>query len=478
MKLPFGDFEPDKPTSLTTSLSAISNAYPGANGYRPVGAFTVLQTSLPTICKGAASFTSAVGKSIIIAGTATNLYIAKSGGFASIGSSYSIQGDARWRFAQFGGLAIATNGTDPLQKIDVGSEIVAPLGGTPPTFRMLGVVQNFLVGGVYNGNTNVVAWSGENNAEWWTFGQRKSDYNIFPDGGDVTGIIGGEYGLILQRGCIRRMTYIGGNVLFRFDKIASNVGCVTVHSVAQYGDTAFWYSDSGFKMWDGTQIIPIGFEKVDATFAAQYNSSSWPKMSCAIDGPRNTVTWSMGDKIWIYNWLLLKWSIISLATEIVFSGVVKTLSVDEQDILVGVNDGNMDYAGLLSFDDPRFKGGDPRCYLFDTTHALGTLSGANLAVSATAGNYEIVDSGDTRIRRIRPMTDAIAGMTVTISTRQRFGDSPITSTGTLLTQRGEMPIRARGRFALVTLQIAAGQPWTFMQGIALPTGKFARGNKR
>jgi hypothetical protein len=267
-------------------------------------------------------------------------------------------------------------------------------------------------------------------------------------------------------------------VLFRFDKIASNVGCVTVHSVAQYGDTAFWYSDSGFKMWDGSQVSSIGFEKVDATFAALYTVADWPSMSCAIDGPRNAVTWSIGGKLWTYFWLLQKWSVIDVAAEIVFSGVTKTINLDEQDPVVGVNDDNLDYAGLVNFDNARFKGGDPRFYLFDTTHALGTLSGANLACSINAGSYELVDSVNTRIPRVRPMTDAVGGLTLTLAMRQRLGDAATVSTSTVLNAAGEMPIRARGRFTLVTLAIDAGQAWTFLQGVDLPSGKVKQGGRR
>jgi hypothetical protein len=153
-------------------------------------------------------------------------------------------------------------------KINLETDAVSLLLGTPPKFEALAVVNNFVVGTKADGVVNKLAWSGENNAEWWTVAQRKSDYQELPDGGEITGIIGGEVGLILQRNAVRRMAYVGGNILFRFDKISSNVGCASVHSVAQYGELAFWHSYTGFKMWDGAQIRSIGFEKVDNAFAA------------------------------------------------------------------------------------------------------------------------------------------------------------------------------------------------------------------
>jgi len=469
VKALFGQYAPDLPAHLSENVTAISNLYPGANGYRPVGAFTSLYTALPTVCRGAATFTSSAGRSLIVAGTATNLYVAQSGGFTSIGSGYSLQANNRWRFQQFGGLAIATNGVDPLQKIDTTNDTVSALGGTPPRLEALAAVQAFLVGTVADGDVNSVAWSGQYDPEWWEFGQRQSNYEIFADGGRVNGIVGGEFALILQRNCVRRMSYVGGSAIWRFDKIATNVGCVTPHSVAQHGELAFWYSDGGFQMWDGATIKPIGFERVDTTFAAAYGTSDWPNMSAAVDATRNVVAWAMATKVWLYNWVLDKWSIIDLALEIIFPGVTKTLSVDEQDPSVGANDDNLDYGGLVSFDNARFAGGDPRFYVFNGSHALGVLSGANLAASITGCNVELTDGRDTRIRSVRPMTDAVAGMTITMAVRQRLADTATSKTATTLQASGEMPIRARGRFVVPRWAISASQTWTYVQGLDLRT---------
>lgn len=465
MKALFGDYLPDQPDHIAPGLITVSGVYPGSTGYRPAGQYVATTTALPLPCKGAASFVSPLGTSTIIAGTATDLYRLYSGAWQSIASGFSIQGDNRWRFVQFGGLAIATNEADAMDKIDLETSAVSLLGGSPPKFRMLGVVQNFLVGGVLNGDVNTLGWSGENDAEWWTFGQRKSDYNILPDGGAITGIISGEYGLILQRGAVRRMQYVGGNVLFRFDKISSNVGCVSVHSVAQFGEIAFWYSDDGFKMWDGATIIPIGFEKVDATFAAQYGVSNWPAMSTAVDGGKSVVAWAMSDKWWIYNWRLQKWSIVPITSQIVFAGFTKTLVLEEQDPDVGANDDILDFPGLVSFDDARFKGGDPRFYVFDSANTMGTLSGANMAASFGMRNVELIDGRDARVKRVRPMSDVVTNVTLTLNAKQRLGDAGTTTIFTALNNSGEMPVRARGRFIKATFAIAAGAAWTYAQGL-------------
>jgi hypothetical protein len=466
VKQTFGDFTPDLFAHGQDGLVSISNAYPRANGYAPVGAYSQQLTALPGPCLGAASFVSPKGTSVILAGTTTGLFRSFSGGWQQIGSRYSIQTDGRWRYVQFGGLAIATNGVDSMQKIDLELGTCLPLGGSPPKSKMLGVVGDFLFSGVINGDVMTAAWAGINNAESWVYGVNQSDFQIEPDGGEITGIVSGEYGLLLQRGCVRRITYVGGNTIFRIDKIANGLGCVSVHTLAQNGDRAFWYSDQGFMMSVAGQIGPIGFEKVNAAFASSYSVSDWPKMSTAIDLGKNTVAFAMPDsRVWIYNWNLDRWSILNVATQIVFSGFTRSISIDEQDILVGANDDILDFAGLISLDDPRFKGGDPRFYVFATDNTMGTLTGTNLAASFQMASVEMIDGADARPFRCRPMSDAVAGITITMDCRQRLGDAPVTKTAAVLNASGEMPVRARGRFIQATLTHAAGSAWTYSQGM-------------
>ena len=75
-------------------------------------------------------------------------------------------------------------------------------------------MKDFLVGGVRNGNVTHMGWSGINDAEWWSTGQRQADRQVLPSGGRINGILSGEYGVILQRDRICRMDYVGGNIIF------------------------------------------------------------------------------------------------------------------------------------------------------------------------------------------------------------------------------------------------------------------------
>lgn len=461
----FGPYAPDKAKSGNDGiLTVCEGVYPLEDGYRPVGQFQASYTALPTACKGAAAFVNGAGKSSILSGTSTDLYKAESGGWTSIATGFSIQGDKRWRFAQFGDLAIAANGADAMQKIDLTSISVSALGGTPPKFELLAVVKDFLVGGIRDGDVMTLAWSGQNDAEFWIPGQRQSDYSTLPTGGRINGILSGEYGIILQRDRIVRMDYVGGNGIFDFNEVSSNVGCVSVHSVAQWGTLGFFYSDEGFMMWNGG-LTPIGRELIDREFASRYNSVDWQNMSTAVDPVNGVVLWSMGDRIYCYSWILQRWTVVPIATEIVFSGVTKAISLDEQDPDYGAADDDLDGAGLPSFDADIYKGGDPRLYVFSSSHIMGTFSGTPMAATFTGNELELFRGRRACLRSARPDCDAVAGLSVSFGSRQRLGDTPTNTSFSTLTDSGDMPLRVSGRYLRPSFAIAAGTAWSYVKGI-------------
>ena len=433
----FGEWTPDKPADAS-GLRVADNCYPGDQGYRPVKAFVADATAGPAPFLGAWDFVSSTGAVTIVGGTATALYKLTAGAWGQIGIGYSNPVTGRWRFAQFGELGIATNGTNPVQKVDLTTGLASDLAGSPPKFAMLAVVKDFLVGAVLNGATNQLGWCAINNAEEWIFGQNQSDYQVMPFGGDINGMFGGEFGVILQRERICRMDYIGGNEIFAISEVSSNFGCATANSVVQFGALGFFLSDNGFMQWDGSALHPIGIEKIDRYFLAAYNRAAWATMSAAVDAANKVIVWSMGDRCFAYHWQLGRWSTFSLAAQTIFSGYTS------------------DVAG---------KTADGAFYVIDVANTLGRLTGANTAATWTTPDLELVKGREAQLSVVRPVTDAIAGLTLTIACRSRLGDAVTGNAYTSLQANGDMPVRERGRYARMTLGIAAGTVWTYAQGL-------------
>ena len=121
-----------------------------------------------------------------------------------------------------------------------------------------------------------VRWSAINDETDWTENvNTQSDYQDIPDGGQIMGIRGGEFGLVLLERSIHRMTYVGTPFIFQFDNISRNKGCMASGSIVQYQGITFFLSDDGFYMCDGQQVTPIGAEKVDRFFLSDANEADY-----------------------------------------------------------------------------------------------------------------------------------------------------------------------------------------------------------
>jgi len=469
----FGPLAPDRNPRLNDKyLRVADGVYSASDGYKPVGQWAQVYPAMAAAPKGGASFVNPQGSVVIVAGTATTLYRVQAGNWLQIASGFSIQGGQRWRFAQFGGMGIATNAADAMQKIDLEAGGVGPLGGSPPKFEALGVVKGFLIGTVMDGDVMTIAWSGAFNAEHWEFGFNQSDFYTLPTGGRVNGILSGEFGIILQRNRIVRLDYVGGNLIFDPNEVSSNIGCVTVHSVAQWGNLGFFYSDEGWMMWDGTQPVPIGKEWIDAEFRTAYSVADWDRMSTAIDPVRGVLhvsVWngSSGGKHYLYDWGLRRWSTVTYASPVIFSGVTKGVSLDEQDPAVGAGDDNLDGASLLSLDSATFRGGDPRLYVFASDYKLGTFTGTPMAATLTGNDLEVFGGRRANLRFVRPDIDSNSGITVTIGTKQRLADSLSSVAYTTIETSGDMPVRSSGRYCRVSVAVAAGTTWAHAKGVEL-----------
>ena len=284
-------------TSLATAktITAITKANPGkvtaaAHGYGNGDQVFLSGVAGMTQVNGLVFTVTVVDANNFTIGIDTTGYSTyTSGGTAQKELLYSPGGDGTWRFTQFGPLAIAVNGVDAPQAFDlsVGTRWSA-LAGAPPVGTFVTTVRDFVLMGKIGATPQRVQWSGINNANLWgSVPSNQADFQDLPDGGNVTGLVGGEYALIFQETSVRRMTYEGPPIIFRIDKIANDIGASVPGSVASLIDMAFFCHKSGFYMVQGGQTItPIGRGKVDRTFWAEFDETNHFRASAAIDPVR------------------------------------------------------------------------------------------------------------------------------------------------------------------------------------------------
>ncbi|MGV0964198.1 MAG: hypothetical protein ACOYBT_09940 [Polynucleobacter sp.] len=444
-------------------LTRANNVLPAADGYRPVKGFATISAVLPTAFRGGGSFIATDGSAYLLAGTANGLERYAGGNWTNLLSGLTVTD--RWRFAQFGDYVVAANGVATKQ-IDLLTGAASTLTGAP-SGNGVAVVGDYVVITQAGGNKLLVQWSAFNDHTGWTAGVDQSGFQPMLTGGEVKGIAGGEYGIILQRFRLVRMERTGdATAPFNFAEVTPNFGCASAGSIAQAGRTVFFLSDRGFMaLEDGQALKPIGNEKFDQSFRDAVSPDDYERLWAAVDPKRSVVLWGLPGapgRVWAYNWVLDRATTIELPFAGFFAGYETSLTLEEVAALYTDID-TMPY----SLDDPRFQGGDPRMYVVSDDNVLGALSGPAMEATLGLGWFEPFAGQVSRVRGVWPETDATSGVTLTIDARQQMGGPVGATTGGLMQPSGRAPLRCRGRYMTAQQVIAAGTPWTFSRGFDL-----------
>jgi len=234
--------------------------------------------------------------------------VSKTGGYSSTDN---------WQFKQFGKIILAANNSAKIQAWEIASSSAfADVDASAPIAKYITVVRDFVVAGHLDGGTNAnkIQWSDINDETNWTSGSTsQSDYQIIPDGGNITGLAGGEFGLVFLEKAIARLSYSGSPLFFQIDIISRGLGCLEGNSIATYGNTSFFLSDDGFYSCDGTNVVGIGTDKVDRWFFSDCSLTDLDSMTTAVDPVKKLVVWNYkavdGKRhMIVYNWQINKWS--------------------------------------------------------------------------------------------------------------------------------------------------------------------------
>lgn len=345
----FTEWTPDQP-SIVENLSYVYNVVPAAVGYTPfpsaVDYSAAASENLNSVFAGRFSSTTNV-----FAGGATKLFkfdssdlsmdnVSKSGNYSAV---------EKWNFVQFGNTVIAANNVNKLQGFTLGSStLFADLAANAPVAEYVTVVRDFVVAANLDSgvNANKVQWSDINDESDWTSGATsQSDYQIIADGGNIHGITGGEFGLVLLDRAIVRMTYIGSPYFFQFDTIAKGLGCIEGNSVTKYGNVTYFLGEEGFYACDGQTVTPIGNEKIDRWFWSNVNPANLSTMSATVDSFRKIVVWNFETTfakrgLLIYNWQVQKWSYGETDAQVIATSASAGATLEGLDINYVINAGS------------------------------------------------------------------------------------------------------------------------------------------
>lgn len=463
VRIPLPEYKPDQSNNSGVLLKA-ENVIPALDGYRSLPGLLTQSDAMAGTFQGGTSAIASDGSAYLLAGTASKLQrLSSAGAWTDLATGLSITG--RWRFSQFGDYVVAVTG-GATREVDLAAATASAIAGAPSATSVC-VIGDHVVLGQAGGDISKVAWSAFRDHTGWTVGTNQAGEQTMQTGGAVQGVVGGEYGIVLQRERIVRMTRTGdADAPFQFDEISSNFGCAASATIAQAGRTIFFRSDRGFMaLDDGQSLRPIGSEKVDRYFDTQVSRDDLERMFAAVDPQNKLVFWGVPGSpgtLWIYNFELDRWSTASLAFEGIFPGFTTSIGIDDLAVIY-TNLDTMPY----TLDDPRWSGGNPRLYLVDTSHQLALLSGDTLAAQMDLGYSEIVQGQRTRVRGVRFITDATGGVSVVMNAKARIGDGDDNTTAGTMRVTGKMPIRTAGRYISTSIRFAAATDWDYIQGIEI-----------
>lgn len=398
-RVTFGEWMPDQP-GITGALMDAKNVVSQAVGYGPLPTAAVFsQAASENLTTLVAAKTPANVTKLFAAGT-TKLFdisgigavsnVSKSGGYTP-----SINND-RFRFTQFGKVIIATNNSDPMQAYTLGtSTAFADLSASAPICKFLTVVRDFVVTAFTTESSTVyptrVRWSGINDETAWGTSQvTQADYQDIPDGGQIIGIRGGEFGLVFMEKAIHRMSYVGTPFVFQFDNISRGKGCIAASSIAQLQGVTFFLSDDGFYMCDGQQVVPIGAEKVDRWFFNNSDETDYANMSSAIDPIRKLVIWNFKTKfsqrqLLIYNFKTQKWTYGDTDADYISDASTSAITLEDLDSFSESIDAlTVSLDAVLYMGGKYFLGGTDGAYVvtYNGSNATGEIVTGDIGAGA------------------------------------------------------------------------------------------------
>jgi len=444
----FPEWLPDRDNHENPGLVQFKNVLPDTY-YKPINSLVPIGTAMAGTALGAFSMKDDDNNSINFAGDASDLYKIVLGDWTSTNTGFTTILDDRWNFIEFGSNCVATNSDGVIQVYDVEVDTAfSALSGTPPKGKYLAVVGDFLVVGNISTSANTVQWSGINDITEWTAGTAESDSQVIPEGGPITGIAGGEYGLVFQERQITRMTYTGPPLNFAFDVFEHTNGTRAQGSIVQEGIYTYYLSLSGFYRTDGTQSFSISPEKVNSYFYGKYDDTLPYKITSMVDPKEKTITWSyvgldstdtLPNWLIIYNWELQRWSEAEISHDLVFTCLSGELTLDALDTLYPDLD-----AMTTSLDSDFFKGGISSNCAISPTHQLATFTGASMQGVIETAEYEFYPGSKSILTEVWPLIDG--DITVTVATRANYQDTT-TSTGDIsVNTLGFAPFTENGRY--------------------------------
>jgi hypothetical protein len=500
--IPAGEYLPDLADFGNPGTTTVQNVIPRQPGsYSPMPSFqTAASTALAGAPIGALSATDSSGNAADYVGTATKLYAltnATKPNFADrSGAVYTTPNGNAWNFTEALGNVYATNGTDTIQKVQTAS--AANFANHPdanaPKARYIAYIQpGFLVCGDINDPTvgiqpQGIRWSALGNPDSFPLVGSATAIANNSDWQAVTGTHGRFRGFapnlascsaaLFFDQAVFRMIFTGGSKIFDIQPVEKLRGTQAPGSIIQVGQVVYFLSPNGFFSFDGTQAVPIGEGKVNATFFKDADPNYLGSVQGAADPVSGLCFWCYAgtgnaggtpNRIIVYNPVFNRWGlIVNPAGNSLFIGRTLGTSLDGIDALGYTLD-----SLPFSLDSSVLSGGNLVLAGFDSSNKLGYFTGPNMAFSVDTAEVQLIPGRLTKISAVRPIVEG-GTCTASVGSRALLAATPGFGTANAQNQYGLCPARSEGRYQRVRLAADAGNLVTHIKGAEVTYGLGAR----
>ena len=472
MDIKFGEWLPDQP-GVAGAVTDAKNCYPVSNGYAPFRSEANYSddAAQELIITFAGKFG---GATTLFAAGATQIYkFDQTDGSMDAATTTGYSAVESWDVTQFGSKIILANGSDRLQSWTLNSSTnFADLAAAAPRTKYVTVVKDFVVAANDpGGGENTVYWSDINDETDWTPGAAsQSDTQVIPDGGDITGLAGGEYGIIFLERAIYRMTYAGSPFFFQFDAISRSLGCISNGSIAQYGGLTYFLSDDGFYVCDGQSTKQIGAERVNRWFFDNAIPSQIPSaMSATVDPINKLVIWRFAGTfarklLLIYSVDLDRWSYAETTATSIAYVLTPSATLEQVDNYSSSID-----ALEIPLDSRVFAGGQ-LLFAGVAGSKIIAFSGQPKTAQITTGDINV---GRSTVILARPLVDG-GSASVAVSSRDLLSEEVEFYTDVPADAENRVSLRSNGEYHRLRLT-PTGANWKTAVGLGVDVVK--QGNR-
>ena len=471
--LPLIGWAPDADPTAPGVIADCSNLIPSERGMvaAPTATAPAGVGVLAADARGAAVTTSTTGTRRVLVGTQTRLYELSGTTYTDVTRAAGVYvgaADNRWSFAQFGNATVATNDTDAMQASTSG--VFADISGAPKA-RVVCAAANFVIAfntsdGTYGDQSDRWWCSAINDHTSWTpsVTTQATTGRLIGDGGEITAAARlGQQVVAYKARSMFLGTYVGAPVVWQWDQVPGELGCVGPEAVVDIGGAHIFVGDDNIWLYDGTRPVPIAEGVVRRWFFDNSSATYRFRTIVSMDRQSNRV-WiffpSSGsgtgnpDRAIVYHLAKKTWGRADNAVQCALAYVGSGTTFDGANV-------TFNSAPAVSMDSPYWLAGGRVAAAITSGRQLVTLTGTVGASTLTTG-----DIGDdeqvTMLRRARlRFTDDPTSANAQGFRRQGAGAALVAAASASRNDTG-FDLRQSGRWHRVTFTMSGDYEVTGM----------------